>query len=56
MPQAMAQGGMPRNSAPQPYMTADHQQALQYQAYLQQQQQAQSGYPMPPQQGMHQGR
>ena len=56
MPQSMPQGGMARNAPQQPYMTADHQQALQYQAYLQQQQQAQSGYPMPPQQGMHQQR
>lgn len=44
------------NPAPaQPYMTADQQQALQYQAYLQQQQ-AQGAYPMRPQQGMHQQR
>jgi pheromone receptor transcription factor len=56
MPQSMPQGGMARNAPQQQYMTADHQQALQYQAYLQQQQQAQSGYPMPPQQGMHQQR
>lgn len=57
MPQAMPQQGM-RNSAPQQqYMTADQQQALQYQAYLQQQQAAQQGaYPIPPQQGMHQQR
>ncbi|KAH9827972.1 MADS box transcription factor Mcm1 [Teratosphaeria destructans] len=59
MPQQMPpQQGM-RNPAPgQPYgMTADQQQALQYQAYLQQQQAAQQGaYPMPPQQGMHQQR
>ncbi|KXL47191.1 hypothetical protein M433DRAFT_151943 [Acidomyces richmondensis BFW] len=55
-PQSMPQGM--RNQAPaQPYMTADQQQALQYQAYLQQQQAAQQGaYPMPPQQGMHQQR
>ena len=46
---------MTRNPAPQPYMNPDHQQALQYQAYLQQQQQAQGAYPMPPQ-GMHQQR
>jgi MADS-box transcription factor len=56
----MAQG-MPRNVPQQPYgggMTADQQQALQYQAYLQQQQAAQQGaYPgMPPQQGMQQQR
>lgn len=57
MPQAMPQANMPRNNAPQPpYMTADQQQALQYQAYLQQTQQAQGGYPMPPQQSMHQQR
>ena len=55
MPQAMPQGNMQRNSVPQqPYMTADQQQALQYQAYMQQQQQG--AYPMPPQQGMHQQR
>jgi MADS-box transcription factor len=47
---------MQRNSAPQPYMTPHDQQAMQYQAYLQQQQQAQSAYPMPPQPGMHQQR
>lgn len=49
---------MQRNAAPQaqPYaMTADQQQALQYQAYLQQQQvQQNSAYPMPPQPNMHQ--
>jgi pheromone receptor transcription factor len=57
MPQAMPPQGM-RNQAPaQPYMTADQQQALQYQAYLQQQQAAQQGaYPIPPQQGMHNSR
>lgn len=60
MAQPMAQG-MPRNVPQQPYgggMTADQQQALQYQAYLQQQQAAQQGaYPgMPPQQGMQQQR
>lgn len=57
MAQPMAQG-MPRNPPQQTpsYMTADQQQALQYQAYLQQQQQAQGAYPMPPQQGMHQPR
>ena len=49
------QNNMQRNSVPQaPYMTADQQQALQYQAYMQQQQQG--AYPMPPQQGMHQQR
>jgi len=54
MPQAMPQN-VARNSVPQaPYMTADQQQALQYQAYMQQQQQG--AYPMPPQQGMHQNR
>ncbi|KAF7189736.1 Transcription factor of morphogenesis MCM1 [Pseudocercospora fuligena] len=54
MPQSMPQQGMPRNQPQQPYMTADQQQALQYQAYLQQQQAAQQGaYPMPPQQQMH---
>jgi pheromone receptor transcription factor len=56
MAQPMAQG-MPRNAPQQPYgvgMTADQQQALQYQAYLQQQQAAQQGaYPgMPPQQDL----
>ncbi|KAM0712207.1 hypothetical protein Q7P37_011301 [Cladosporium fusiforme] len=57
MAQPMAQG-MPRNPPQQSYsMTADQQQALQYQAYLQQQQVAQQGaYPMPPQQGMQQQR
>jgi len=57
MPQAMPQG-MSRNQAPaQPYMTADQQQALQYQAYLQQQNSVPQGaYPMPPQQSMHQQR
>lgn len=57
MAQPMAQG-MPRNPPQQSYtMTADQQQALQYQAYLQQQQAAQQGaYPMPPQQGMQQQR
>ncbi|TKA69654.1 hypothetical protein B0A55_08117 [Friedmanniomyces simplex] len=56
MPQAIQQSM--RTQAPaQPYMTADQQQALQYQAYLQQQQAAQQGaYPIPPQQGMHQQR
>lgn len=56
MPQSMPPQGMPRNQPQQqPYMTADQQQALQYQAYLQQQQAAQQGaYPMPPQQQMHQ--
>ncbi|TKA22843.1 hypothetical protein B0A50_07743 [Salinomyces thailandicus] len=58
MPQAMPPQAMPRGQAPaQPYMTADQQQALQYQAYLQQQQgqgMPQPTYPMPPQQqGMH---
>ena len=54
MPAAIPQGNMQRNNVPQaPYMTADQQQALQYQAYMQQQQ---GGYPMPPQQGMHQQR
>ena len=47
----------PRNSGmpPNAYaMTPDQQQAMQYQAYLQQQQAAQQGaYPMPPQQQMH---
>jgi pheromone receptor transcription factor len=49
---------MPRNNPQQSYMTADQQQALQYQAYMQQQQAAQQGaYPgMPPQQGMQQQR
>ncbi|KAF2722190.1 SRF-TF-domain-containing protein [Polychaeton citri CBS 116435] len=47
---------MPRNQPPQPYMTADQQQALQYQAYLQQQAAQGGAYPMPPQQGMHQPR
>ncbi|KAI6799628.1 hypothetical protein KC367_g2960 [Hortaea werneckii] len=61
MPQSMPPQGMPRNQAPpQPYgMTADQSQALQYQAYLQQQQgqgMPQPAYPMPPQQGMHQQR
>ncbi|KAK3699221.1 transcription factor of the MADS box [Vermiconidia calcicola] len=55
MPQTIPQASMTRNPAPQPYMNPDHQQALQYQAYLQQQQQAQGAYPMPPQ-GMHQQR
>lgn len=55
MAQPMPQG-MPRNAPQQPYMTADQQQALQYQAYMQQQQ-AQGAYPgMPPQQGMQQQR
>lgn len=54
MPNNMQAQGMPRNQPQQPYMTADQQQALQYQAYLQQQQAAQQGaYPMPPQQQMH---
>jgi len=54
---ANVQQSMGRNSNPQQYMTADQQQALQYQAYLQQQQAAQQGaYPMPPQQGMQQQR
>lgn len=58
MPQSMPPQGMPRNQAPQPYMTADQQQALQYQAYLQSTNQAPQPqpYPMPPQQGMHQQR
>lgn len=52
---AAVQNNMQRNSVPQaPYMTAEQQQQLQYQAYMQQQQQG--AYPMPPQQGMHQGR
>ncbi|KAK3073389.1 transcription factor of the MADS box [Teratosphaeriaceae sp. CCFEE 6253] len=53
MPQAVSQNM--RTQAPaQPYMTADQQQAMQYQAYLQQQQAAQQGaYPIPPQSGMH---
>lgn len=51
----MPQAAMPNSSVPGPYMTADHQQAIQYQRYLQTQQ-AQGGYPMPPQQGMHQQR
>jgi pheromone receptor transcription factor len=57
MAQPMAPG-MPRNNPQQSYMTADQQQALQYQAYMQQQQAAQQGaYPgMPPQQGMQQQR
>lgn len=57
MAQPMAQG-MPRNPPQQPYMTADQQQALQYQAYINQQNAAQQGaYPgMPPQQGMQQQR
>ncbi|KAK5115066.1 hypothetical protein LTR62_001763 [Meristemomyces frigidus] len=61
MPQTMPPQGMRNQTAPapQPYsMTADQQQALQYQAYLQQQQQVsqQGAYPIPPQQGMHQQR
>nr|POE79374.1 transcription factor of morphogenesis mcm1 [Quercus suber] len=56
MPQAMPAQNIPRNQAPQSYMTADQQQALQYQAYLQQQQQTQGAYPMPPQGNMHQQR
>nr|POE59124.1 transcription factor of morphogenesis mcm1 [Quercus suber] len=55
MPQAMPAQNIPRNQAPQSYMTADQQQALQYQAYLQQQQ-TQGAYPMPPQGNMHQQR
>ncbi|QIX00695.1 hypothetical protein AMS68_006212 [Peltaster fructicola] len=56
MPQAMGQG-MPRGPQAQAYMTADQQQALQYQAYLQQQQAAgQGAYPMPPQPGLSQQR
>nr|OQO22130.1 hypothetical protein B0A51_09394 [Rachicladosporium sp. CCFEE 5018] len=56
MPANIAQT-LPRNQNPQQYMTADQQQALQYQAYLQQQQAAKQGaYPMPPGQGMPQGR
>lgn len=55
MPQGMAPG-MPRNPQGQ-YLTADQQQAMQYQAYLQQQQAAsQGGYAMPPQAGLAQGR
>ncbi|KAK5131735.1 hypothetical protein LTR08_000624 [Meristemomyces frigidus] len=54
MPQAMPPQRMSQPAPAQPYMTADQQQALQYQAYLQQQQQG--AYPMPPQQGMHQQR
>lgn len=57
MPQAMPTQRMSTQAPSQPYMTADQQQALQYQAYLQQQQAAQQGaYPIPPQQGMHQQR
>ncbi|GAB7361782.1 hypothetical protein MBLNU230_g1826t1 [Neophaeotheca triangularis] len=57
MPQSMPPQSMPRNQAPQTYMTADQQQALQYQAYMQAQQPPQpQPYPMPPQQGMHQQR
>jgi pheromone receptor transcription factor len=52
---AMPQTNMPRNSAPQPYMNPQDHQAMQYQAYLQQQQ-ATGAYPMPPQAGMHQQR
>ncbi|KAK5115395.1 hypothetical protein LTR85_009855 [Meristemomyces frigidus] len=55
MPQPMPAQRMSQPAPAQPYMTADQQQALQYQAYLQQQQ-AQGQYPMPPQQGMHQQR
>lgn len=55
LPPAIPQG-MGRNPQQQPYMTADQQQALQYQAYLQQQQAQQTGYPMPPQQGIPQPR
>ncbi|KAK5175326.1 transcription factor of the MADS box [Saxophila tyrrhenica] len=55
MPQGMPQANMPRNSNPQPYMSAHDQQAMQYQAYLQQQQQG--AYPgMAPSGGMHQQR
>ena len=54
MPPNMPPQAMPRNQPAAPYMTADQQHALQYQAYLQQQQAAQQGaYPMPPQQQMH---
>lgn len=58
MPQAMPPQRMTNQAPAQPYMTADQQQALQYQAYLQQQQQVpqQNPYPMPPQGGMHQQR
>ncbi|WPG97595.1 Hypothetical protein R9X50_00037300 [Acrodontium crateriforme] len=53
----MPASSMPRGGSQQGYgLTADQQQALQYQQYLQQQQQSQGGYPMPPQTGMHQGR
>ncbi|KAM3415716.1 hypothetical protein BST61_g9230 [Cercospora zeina] len=52
MPQSMPPQGMQQRQPQAPYMTADQQQALQYQAYLQQQQAQQTGYPMPPQQHM----
>lgn len=57
MPQPVAPNMRNQTPTNQQYMTADQQHALQYQAYLQQQQAAQQGaYPIPPQQGMHQGR
>ncbi|KAK1060469.1 transcription factor of the MADS box [Friedmanniomyces endolithicus] len=56
-PPPMPQQNMRTQAPAQPYMTADQQQAMQYQAYLQQQQMAQqAAYPIPPQQGMHQQR
>jgi len=51
MAQNMPPQNIPRGQPNAPYITADQQQALQYQAYLQQ---TQGGaYPMPPQQQMH---
>ncbi|KAK0929637.1 transcription factor of the MADS box [Friedmanniomyces endolithicus] len=56
-PPPMPQQNMRTQAPAQPMTAADQQQAMQYQAYLQQQQVAQqAAYPIPPQQGMHQQR